>query len=109
MTLSGIGFPIAAKVCEFRGPPTWSPPGLDDDGEPGPYRRVKCEKEAVTVDFVCGFRCALHPPRWNQVYARSCHQQGRSGTADTYRRTMISLLTDSILARHMPPEGEEVA
>lgn len=61
---------------------------------------IKCREEAETVDFVHGFRCAQHPPRWDQAYAQYLHDNWGERSAGMYRRTMITLLQKSILSRY---------
>lgn len=71
--------------------------------------RVKCGTPAATIDFVNGYRCVDHPPRWEQGYAVDCHDAGRHGTADAYRRTMIALLKDRIVSRAIDIAERDVA
>lgn len=78
-------------------------------GETKTVPRKDCGAPSVTVDFVNGFRCEGHPPRWDQAYALYLRDMGWSDSAGAYRRTMIELLKDRILTRHQAPPEEEVA
>lgn len=78
---------VPAPVCQLIVPPFWQTPA------------ERCGVAAYTVDLVNGYRCASHPPRWDAAYSRQCRAEDRPGTADAYRRTMITLLGDRIVER----------
>jgi hypothetical protein len=58
-----------------------------------------CRAPSVTVDLVCGHRCADHPPAYSPAYVAGLLRWGMPGTAAAYYRTHVALLQQRIAIR----------